>query len=127
MEQKGVNETAKTVNTFMEAMSLQSPEDIVFIDKWPALWNNKGSNAVKRFFSAQDTHGIHLNKDGKYLVISLVTKTLSDAGGKKRKHSDSSHSTISPSAHSKLSKDPRVCTSPGTTEEATASVPSGNH
>ena len=63
VEQKGVNETAKTANTFMEAMSLQSPEDIVFIDTWPALWNNKGSKAVKRFFSAQDTHGIHLNKD----------------------------------------------------------------
>ena len=52
VEQKGVNETGKTVNTFMEAMSLQSPEDIVFIDTWSALWNNKGSNAVKRFFSA---------------------------------------------------------------------------
>ena len=65
VEQKGVNEAAKTVNTFMEAMSLQSPEDIVLIDTWPALWNYKGSNAVKRFFSAQDTHGIHLNKDGK--------------------------------------------------------------
>ena len=67
------------------------------------------------------------NKDGKDLLILLVTKTPSDAGGKKRKHSDSSHSTINPSAHSKPSQDPRVCTSPGTTEEATASVPSGNH
>ena len=109
VEQKRVSETAKTVNTVMKAMSLQSPEDIVFIYTWPALWNNKGSNAVKRFVSTQDTHGIHLIKDGKDLVISLVAKTPSHVGGKKRP------------------LDPRVCTSPGTTEEATASVPSGNH
>ena len=61
-------------NSLMEAMILQSPAVIVFIDMWPVLWNSKGSNAEKCFFSTQDTHGIDFNKG----VKDLVLKTLAE-------------------------------------------------
>ena len=120
-EVKRCNETARTVNSYLNSLAKTYPDKYVCIDTWSQLWSTKG-HAIKLFYTTDDQKGVHLAKPGKDIIINTIMNALQPepAGGSKRKNS-SNHSPTAGQQHKQqiLSSSPTQHVTPSASTTAT--------
>ena len=73
VQQSECNETAKSINSFMDLVSRQQTQ-VVYIDTWSPMWSSQGY-VIKRYY-ARDQSGVLLSKDGKSLIMKHIMDTI---------------------------------------------------
>ena len=79
-----INQVSLTVNSIIKEQCDQSDGKMMYVDNWYKFYGSK--RGVLHRLYANDGSGIHLNKDGKALVMNNIMKIVeSDTSTKKRK------------------------------------------
>ena len=95
------NDTAKAVHTYLETLTKVSPDQMIFIDTWAAFWSQRNGQAITKFYVNNDHKGVHLNRSGKALLMSVMVNKICATSAKRK-----SSNNLSPV--NKNSKDPRI-------------------
>ena len=79
-----INQVSLTVNSIIKEQCDQSDGKMMYVDNWYKFYGSKGG-VLHRLY-ANDGSGVHLNKDGKALVMNNIMKIVeSETSTKKRK------------------------------------------
>ena len=77
-----INQVSLTVNSIIKEQCDQSDGKMMYVDNWYKFYGSKGG-VLHRLY-ANDGSGVHLNKDGKALVMNNIMKIVeSDTSTKK--------------------------------------------
>ena len=96
------------MNTYLETLTKVSPDQMIYIDTWAALWSQRNDQAISKYYVNNDHKGVHLNKIGKDIMMNVMVNELR-ANSAKRKSSNN----LTPI--NKQSKEPRIGSIEGST------------